>query len=97
MLTGELPYSSANPHALLRAKANEDPTPPSYYVPGFDRSLEAILLKALERSPRDRYAGANELLAICAIPRRCRPTIRRRAARAAAFPCRDGCSCRSSW
>jgi serine/threonine-protein kinase len=63
MLTGELPYSSANPHALLRAKANEDPTPPSYYVPGFDRSLEAILLKALERSPRDRYAGANELLA----------------------------------
>jgi serine/threonine-protein kinase len=63
MLTGELPYSSANPHALLRAKANEEPTPPSYYVPGFDRSLEAILLKALERSPRDRYAGAAEFLA----------------------------------
>jgi serine/threonine protein kinase len=63
MLTGELPYSAANPHALLRAKANEDPTLPSYYVPGLDRRLEAILLKALERSPRDRYAGAAELLA----------------------------------
>jgi len=63
MLTGELPYSSANPHALLRAKANEEPTLPTYYVPGLDPSLEAILMKTLERSPRDRYAGAAELLA----------------------------------
>ncbi len=63
MLTCNLPYESSNPRALLKAKASEEPRPPSYYVPGFDPSLEAIILKAIERSPRDRYPGAAELLA----------------------------------
>lgn len=62
MLTGHLPYSSPNPRALLRAKTSEEARPPSYYVPGFPPSLEAILLKALELSPRDRYAHAAKLL-----------------------------------
>ena len=62
MLTCNLPYESSNPRALLKAKGSEDPRPPSYYVPGFDPSLEAVILKAIERSPRDRYAGAAELL-----------------------------------
>ncbi len=63
MLTCHLPYESSNPRALLRAKATEEPRPPSYHVPGFDPSLEAIILKAIERSPRDRYASAAQLLA----------------------------------
>jgi len=63
MLTGKLPFVAANPHALMRLKANEEPRPPSYYVPGFDPHLEAIILKAIERAPRDRYATAAELLA----------------------------------
>ncbi len=63
MLTCNLPYESSNPRALLKAKASEDPRPPSYYVPGFDPSLEAIILKAIERAPRDRYATAAALLA----------------------------------
>jgi serine/threonine-protein kinase len=62
MLTGHLPYESANPRALLRAKTAEEPRPPSYYVPDFDPSLEAILLKALERDPRHRYLSAGQLL-----------------------------------
>jgi serine/threonine-protein kinase len=63
MLTGGLPFVSPNPNALLRMKANEDPRPPSFYLPDIDRGLEAIILKAIERAPRDRYAGAAELLA----------------------------------
>ncbi len=62
MLTGNLPYASPNSVALLRSKLNEQPRPPSYYVPGFDRPLEAIILKALELAPRDRYASAAEML-----------------------------------
>ncbi len=62
MLTCNLPYESANPRALLYAKKNEDPRPPSYHVPGFDASLEAIILRALERDPRDRYPTAALLL-----------------------------------
>jgi eukaryotic-like serine/threonine-protein kinase len=62
MLTCNLPWDSANPRALLRAKTSEEPRPPSYYVPGFDPSLEAIILKAIERDPRHRYGSAKQLL-----------------------------------
>jgi serine/threonine-protein kinase len=63
MLTCNLPYESANARALLRAKTSDEPRPPSYYVPSFDPSLEAIIMKAIERDPRDRYATA---AAMCA-------------------------------
>jgi serine/threonine protein kinase len=62
MLTGHLPYSGSNAHALLRAKTQEDPRPPSYFLPDIDPALEAIILKAIEHDPRDRYASADELL-----------------------------------
>jgi len=63
MLTKNLPFQSANANALLRAKANEEPKPASYFVPDLDPALEAIILKAIQRVPRDRYADASELLA----------------------------------
>jgi len=58
MLTGQLPWDGATPAALLRNKASEEPRLPSYHVPGFDPSLEAIILKAIEREPRFRYGSA---------------------------------------
>src|SRR5580704_12585302 len=63
MLTKNLPFSSANASALLRAKANEDPRPPSYYEPQIDPALEAIVLRAIQLHPRDRYQSAEALLA----------------------------------
>jgi eukaryotic-like serine/threonine-protein kinase len=63
MLTCNLPFDAANPRALLKAKTAEEPRPPSYYVPGFDPSLEAIVLKAIERDPRHRYNSARQMLA----------------------------------
>ena len=62
MLTGNLPYSNPNPQALLREKANEDPKPPSYFLPSIDQAIEAIILRAIARAPRDRYQTASELL-----------------------------------
>jgi serine/threonine protein kinase len=62
LLTGHLPYASPNSAALLNSKLSEQPRPPSFYVPGFDGSLETIILKALELDPRDRYASADEML-----------------------------------
>jgi eukaryotic-like serine/threonine-protein kinase len=62
MLTGHLPFSGPNAFALMRAKTHDEPKPPTYYVPGFDPSLEAIILKAIARAPRDRYQSAAELL-----------------------------------
>ena len=37
MLTKNLPFQSNNANALLRAKANEDPKPPSYFLPSSTR------------------------------------------------------------
>ncbi len=62
MLTGHLPYSGPNAHALMRAKTDDPPRPPSYWVPAIDPQLETIILRAIERRPNDRYENAGELL-----------------------------------
>jgi serine/threonine-protein kinase len=62
MLTGSLPFSGPNAFSMMRGKTHDEPKPPSYFVPGFDPSLEAVLLKAIERHPRDRYQNAAEML-----------------------------------
>ena len=63
MLTGHLPYASANAVGMVQAKkTHEAPQPPTRYVPGLDPHLEEILLHALAPSPRDRYATAADML-----------------------------------
>jgi serine/threonine-protein kinase len=61
LLTASLPFEGANARALLRSKTSDEPRPPTYYVPGFDPQLEAIILRAIERDPRNRYATAAEM------------------------------------
>jgi eukaryotic-like serine/threonine-protein kinase len=63
MLTGQLPFLKANPHALMHAKISDQPKAPSYFVSGIDPSLETIVLRAIQCRPRDRYAAAAEMLA----------------------------------
>jgi serine/threonine protein kinase len=62
MLTGHLPYSSESVYEMMRAKTSEDPRPPTQYQPDLDPHLEEIILHAIERVPRDRYASAAEML-----------------------------------
>ncbi len=62
MLTGELPFSNPNPQALMRAKTNDEPKPPSYYLPNIDPGLELVIMRAISRAPRDRYETAAALL-----------------------------------
>jgi serine/threonine protein kinase len=63
MITGELPYTGANAHAVMRAKMDEDPRPPREVLPDIDPGIEEIILRAIDRSPRERYASAAEMLA----------------------------------
>ena len=90
MLTAHLPFDSPNARALMRAKTNEEPRPPSYYVPGFDPPLRGHHPAGRSSAIRgNRYAGrGRDARRTCAIPRRCpaRPQTgerrrRRRAAR----------------
>jgi serine/threonine protein kinase len=62
MLTGGLPFAAPNALALMRAKADDEPRPLTYYAPDVDPHLEAIVLEAIERLPRDRYQSAARLL-----------------------------------
>ncbi len=62
MLTGNLPYSGPNVYNVMRSKTAEDPQPPSAFKPDIDPHLEEIILHAIERAPRDRYASAQEML-----------------------------------
>ncbi len=62
MLTGELPYSASNVYNVMRAKTSEDPQPPTHYSPDLSPALEEIILHAIERQPRNRYASAAEML-----------------------------------
>src|SRR6516165_10803362 len=61
MLTGTLPFEGENVYAVMRAKAGEDPQPPSRYRPDLDPHLEEIILHAIARQPRDRYGSAAEM------------------------------------
>jgi serine/threonine protein kinase len=63
MLTGEPPFVGGSAQTLLRAKGSEDPRSPRQLVPELDPKLEDIVLHAIERSPRDRYQRASDMLA----------------------------------
>jgi len=47
---------------VMRAKTAEDPQPPTAFNPDLDPKLEEIVLHAIERNPRDRYATAGQML-----------------------------------
>lgn len=60
-LTGATPFQAATALELLR-QVRENPAPRlSTIVKGFDRDLETITLKCLEKEPTHRYHGADEL------------------------------------
>jgi eukaryotic-like serine/threonine-protein kinase len=62
MLTGHLPFSGLSIAAVLRAKLEDDPLPPRRFLPAIDPALEGVILRAIARSPRDRYGNAADLL-----------------------------------
>src|SRR5229473_4663816 len=73
MLTANLPYSGENVYNVMRAKTAEDPQPPSAFRPDLDPHLEEIILRAIERQPRNRYASAAEMLEDLRDPSRVEP------------------------
>jgi serine/threonine protein kinase len=78
MVTGNLPFAGTNVYTMMRAKTNEDPQPPSHFAPDVDPHLEEIILRAIERSPRNRYQSAAEMLEDVKDPERVQLTGRAR-------------------
>jgi len=63
VLTGRPPFRTRDLAALLARIQRYDPAPPRSIDRTIDRSLDAIVLKCLEKDPVRRYPGAAELAA----------------------------------
>jgi eukaryotic-like serine/threonine-protein kinase len=58
MLTGAVPFPSDNVYAAIQAKVQGSPKPPRRIRGDIPADLEAIVMRALERDPRDRIPTA---------------------------------------
>jgi serine/threonine-protein kinase len=62
MITGGLPYDAGNAHAMMRAKLNQNARPARELLPSLDPQVEEIIMHAIEREPRERFATAKDML-----------------------------------
>jgi eukaryotic-like serine/threonine-protein kinase len=61
LLTGRPPFTGDSPVAIAYQHVKEDPVPPSQVDPEVPPWADAIVLKAMEKSPADRYQSAGEM------------------------------------
>ncbi len=62
MLTLRRPFDGPSTVEVLRRITDEEPLPPARWNRNLPADLSAIVMRALEKSPRRRYADAGELL-----------------------------------
>jgi eukaryotic-like serine/threonine-protein kinase len=61
MLTGRPPFDGDTPVAVAMKHIQEQPEPPSTYNPSIAPGLERIILRCLEKDPRDRFRDGDAL------------------------------------
>ncbi|MBX3420943.1 MAG: serine/threonine protein kinase [Pirellulaceae bacterium] len=62
LATGQSVFEASSPLELLSAIQSDEPRDPVGLSPDIPKSLAIVILKCLEKSPRDRYATAIDLL-----------------------------------
>jgi serine/threonine protein kinase len=55
MVAGRVPFSAETPVATFWKHLRERPMPPSYFNPAIPRSVDLVILHALEKDPRRRF------------------------------------------
>lgn len=63
LLTGKPPFTGDSPVSIAYQHVSEMPTPPSQVDPGVTQEVDAVVLRALAKSPNDRYQTAAEFRA----------------------------------
>lgn len=61
MLTGMVPFDDPSPTAVALQHITQPPPAPRSINPSLNADTEAVLLKALSKSPKDRYQSGQEL------------------------------------
>jgi beta-lactam-binding protein with PASTA domain/tRNA A-37 threonylcarbamoyl transferase component Bud32 len=59
--TGNVPFDADTPVAVALKQVNETPPRPSALNPDIDPGLEAVIVRAMQKRPEDRYATADEM------------------------------------
>jgi hypothetical protein len=61
LLTGEVPFPKDGDAARLFAHLNDPPPAPSLYVPEVSMALDDVVIRAMSKTPGDRYPSAGDL------------------------------------
>src|SRR5689334_22306740 len=61
LLTGEVPFPREGEAARLYAHLHDPPPAPSLYVPAIPMALDDVVIRAMSKSPHDRYPSAGDL------------------------------------
>ena len=61
-MTNRLPFYHENATEVAKMQISKEPTPPSVYRPDISVGLEQIILRAMEKNTKKRYASAMEML-----------------------------------
>ena len=63
MITGNPPFAGDDPLPVMYRIVNDEPTPPSALNPALPRTLDALIMRALDKDPRKRYHTGSEMAA----------------------------------
>jgi non-specific serine/threonine protein kinase len=61
LATGRIPFGGSTPTEIIDRILHEVPSPPSRYVPTLPSTFDAIVARALEKSPTFRYQSARDM------------------------------------
>ncbi|MDQ5895207.1 MAG: eukaryotic-like serine/threonine-protein kinase [Actinomycetota bacterium] len=62
-LTGRVPFDGETAVSVTLKQMQQEPVPPSAYNPAVSPALDAVVLRALQREPYDRFADADSFIA----------------------------------
>lgn len=62
MLTGSLPFEGSTAVAVALNRTKQTPTPPRTLNAAVPKSLSDIVMRAINKSPQERYASAKEMM-----------------------------------
>jgi eukaryotic-like serine/threonine-protein kinase len=60
MVTGRVPFTGANPFAIMNDRLVRNPIPPREIDRSISPQLQEVIYRALEREPQNRYANAHD-------------------------------------
>ncbi|MEJ7727307.1 MAG: Stk1 family PASTA domain-containing Ser/Thr kinase [Actinomycetes bacterium] len=63
LLTSRAPFVGDSPVSVAYQHVREHPQPPSVHQPGLSPEIDAIVMRALEKNPDDRYQSAEDMRA----------------------------------